>query len=122
VPTNLYFVVSDTVQRLLHSFPYGEYVAGTCAMFGELCAMRPVIVRSVITLPCTLLLSSHASIQDSTITALFCNKKYFANLSAVSFNSGSLIVFKTASLIIIFSLSVNCLGFQPLFINLSAIC
>ena len=84
--------------------------------------MRPVTVRSVITLPCTLLLSSHASIQDSTITALFCSKKYLANLSAVTFKLGSLIVFNTASLIIILFLSVNCFGFQPLFINLSAIC
>ena len=81
--------------------------------------MRPVTVRRVSTLPCTRSLSSHSCTQDLRSPVLFCRRKYLLNISA----SGIfLILDRTSSLTIIFSLSVNFVGFHPNSIRRSAIC
>ena len=88
-------------------------------MLGLLCAILPVTVRNVITLPCTLpSLSLHDSIQDLICAILFCNNKYLANF----FASSRSMLFKTSSLTITLPLSVCFLGFQPSSCNLSDIC
>ena len=83
-----------------------------------MCAIRPVIVFNVITLPCTLLSSSHNSIHDLICDTLFCSSKYLENILA-SFIS---ILFNTSSFTITLPLSVLSLGFHPFSIRRSAIC
>ena len=87
-------------------------------MLGELCAIRPVIVRSVITLPLTFSSSSDACIQDLSKPVRFCKRKYLLNILA----SGMSIVSSISSETMTLPLSVFFVGFQPRSIRRSAIC
>ena len=87
-------------------------------MLGLWCAIRPVMVLRVSTLPRTRMSSPHSLIQALRSPVLFCSRKYLLNIWA----SGISILERTSSLTMTLPLSVSLSGSQPRCIRRSAIC